>query len=288
MIERRISDGGDTVRELVYKLIYVFLSGLTEFLPVSSRPHQMLLEMLAGREMADPFVELSIHLGCLLALLFICKDRIRRLLRENRHEKISRRHKNRNVDRVAILDIRVLKTASVALLVGMFFLQKGERWVSSLWLISVTLVLNGFLLFLPRITAQGNKDSRHLGGLHALILGLGGALGVIPGFSRVGSTLTAGHISGADRDYVLNMAFLLCVPALIFLIVLDIIAVISGGAALSLLWLLAYLLMTALAFGTAYVGIFFMRYLSSRFGFALFSYYSWGMALFFFIFYLMV
>ncbi len=276
------------MRELLYQFVYVLLSGFTELLPVSARPHQMVFEMLTGTQMTDPMVTLSIHLGCLLALLFVCKARLQRLIREGRHERLSRRRKNRNIDRMAVLDGRVLKIAAVSMLLLSLFLWNGAKWVDSLWLIAIILVFNGLLLFLPRITARGNKDSRHLSSLDAVALGIGGGLGMIPGISRVGGTLTAGHIAGADRDLVLDMALILSIPMLICFMAVDLFTVITGHATLGFLMGLAYLTMTAIAFGTCYASILIMRYLSSRYGFTSFSYYSWGMALFFFIFYLMI
>ena len=106
-------------QDLLHKLIYALIAGLTAFLPVSSEPHQMLYSIMTGFEHNDVFLSLSIHLGSLVALLISCKARIKRLSHERRLSRISRKRRNRQPDIAALLDVQVLKTAAIPLLLSL-------------------------------------------------------------------------------------------------------------------------------------------------------------------------
>ena len=126
-------------------------------------------------------------------------------------------------------------------------------------------------------------------GFDSLLIGLCGGLGMLPGISRTGFATTAALIRGADRQQALNWSYLLSIPILIGLMILDIYGMITFGvASLSFSLFLQYLASAAVAFGGAYFAIHFMRFIAVNAGFVGFAYYSWGAALFSFIFYLTI
>lgn len=270
------------------KAFIALFSGFTEFFCVSSFPHLMLYEVLTGTSQTDPMLTLVIHLGAFLAAITACKKRIVYLIRADRQERNTRRRKNRHLDMTAILETRMLKTAMVPLLISVFFYRRAAAWVDGVAALSLTLLLNGIILFLPRILPRGNKDSRMMSPLDSLIMGIGGALAVIPGISRVGGLLTGSMARGTDQVHALEYSLLLSVPVLAVLLCFDIYAVICAKLTITLLWLLVWLIASAVAFGSAYLGILFMRFLSMRSGFHQLCYYSWGMALFSFVLYLLI
>lgn len=274
-------------QDLLHKLIYALIAGLTAFLPVSSEPHQMLYSIMTGFEHNDVFLSLSIHLGSLVALLISCKARIKRLSHERRLSRISRKRRNRQPDIAALLDVQVLKTAAIPLLLSLLLCRRAGEWISGVLLMTLTLLLNGVLLFIPRLLPQGDKDGRALSRLDSVLIGMGGGLGAVPGFSRLGGILWTGLARGVDRQYILDTGLLLCIPATIGLLILDIFAAAAAQAVLSGAVVLC-IATGALAFGGAMLGIALMRYLSVKAGFTGFSYYSIGLGLFSFILYLMI
>ena len=272
----------------LFKLILSLVSGFTAFLGVDTAPHQMLFAHFSGQGQLDPVMTLCLRFGALMALIVACWGRISRLLRERRIAlRLRRRHK-RQSDPVALLDLQLIKTAVIPLLISVLFYRRAGELVANILTLSLTLVLNGILLFIPRLISSGNKDGRSVSRLDAIIIGLGGALAVIPGFSPVGGMLTASAIRGLDRTYAMDIALLLCIPLLAALLIFDVFAVIAARAFVSLITGLVYLLFTAVSFGGAWLGILMMRYLSQKIGFAGFAYYSWGFALFTFILYLII
>lgn len=267
-------------------LLYGLISGLTEFLPVSSRAHQVLLRKLFGGEAAG-LTDLMAHLGMLTALLTCCRGQIAKLRREQRLARIPKRRRKRQPDQRVRLDGRIVRTALLPLLLGFVFYLKCAELGEKLYLLSIFCILNGVILFLPALLPHGNKDSRSMSALDGWLLGLGAAMAVVPGISRIGVTHSVATMRGADRQNGLNWALLLSIPALMVLAAFDCYSMFAANAlALSFPVLLKSILVWAASFGGAYTGIFILRFLSVNAGYSGFAYYSWGMALFTFILYL--
>lgn len=275
---------GNILRNLFVALI----SGFTEFFCVPAMPHRMLFETLTGTDQSAPQLSFAIHLGAFLALILGCKKRMLYLLRADRQERNTRRRRNRHLDMNAVLEIRMLKAAAVPVLLSFFLYHKALSLVNGVAVLSLTLLINGFIVFLPRILPRGNKDSRMMSPLDSLIMGLGGALSVIPGVSRISSLITAGALRGTDTSQTLEYAFLLSAPALVVLLGIDVFAMLSAHTVITAIMLLTMVLAAALACGGAYAAIMFMRFMSQKTGFYTFCYYSWGMALFSFVLYLLI
>lgn len=275
--------------DLLHKLIYALLSGFTELLPVSARPHQILYETMTGVPMTDSMVSFAVHFGVLVAVWISCKAYIQRLLRENRIQRTSRRRRRqRTTDRIALLDIQILKSAAIPLIISLFLYSTLRKTVSSLAPLAVTLTLNGLLLLLPDYSYRGNKDGRSFSRLDSILIGLGGALGAVPGFSHIGGIVSVGIMRGADRGYILNLGYVLSIPLLVGLAALDLYAVAQIKTALTAMSVFLYCIIAAVAFGGAYLSILLMRYLFTKMNNTSFCFYSFGMAMFTFILYLMI
>lgn len=271
------------LEKFFYHLIFAFVCGFTEFLGVDAAPHQLLLTYMSGQEI-DPILTVFVRLGVLAALVFACWPRIRHLLRERRMAAISRRFRNRQSDPAALLDMRLLKTAVIPLLISVLFYARVGELFTDLLPLALTLTVNGIILFVPRLLSSGNKDGRSVSRLDAVLIGCGGALAAIPGFSRMGGMLTAGTARGLDRNYALDTALLLSAPTLLFLLVFDFAALFAAKVAFSL----AYVLYGAVAFGSAWLAISLIRFFVGKYNFSGFAYYSWGVALFTFVLYLII
>lgn len=273
---------------LLHQFIYALFSGFTEFLGVSAPPHQMLYEKMFGFQHPNAMLTLCIRLGVLTAVFVCCNGQIRRLLRQRRLAARFRHRRNYQGDVTAILEMRLLKTAVVPLLISVLFYRRAGEWINKVQWLALTLALNGVFLFIPRLVSQGNKDCRSVSRLDGVLMGLGGALAAIPGFSRMGGILSAATARGVDRGYALDTVLLLSIPVLAGLLLFDIYAVLTAKLVLGLVAVLVYILLAAVAFVGAWLGIKLMRFLSVKVGFTGFSYYSWGLALFTFILYLMI
>lgn len=269
---------------LLENIIYGIVSGFTEFLPVSSHAHQILMQQMLGVE-HTPFRSALIRLAVLLALLTACRTVFSRLRKERALAKRSRR--NRIHELKGLYDIRLTRTAALPLLAGLLFsiatVSLGER----LLLLAVILIVNGIIIIVPEYMRQANKDASAMTGLDGILIGLAGAFSALPGISRIGAVLSAATARGADKSHALNWALILSMPAIALLTAIDVVNVfISGFAIASFAVLIGYIICAAFAYIGARLGIALIRYLTFKTGFTGFAYYSWGMALFVFIFYL--
>ena len=259
-------------------ILYGLITGIAEFLPIPARAHQQIFTHLAGTGSAAPLCDLMVHIALLLALytsggsIFTSLRRDRRTLRSPRH--IQGR-----------IITRLVKTAAVPMIVLLLFYPALGHIGDSFPALSVLLILNGMILFIPNFMLHGNKDARSMSVLDSLLIGFFGGLSVFSGISRVGAATSIAAARGADKQHAFHWALLLSFPALVVLIGFDLLNIISNG-------LSANFFLCILAAVGAYIGGYFsiklMRTALCRLDYSGFAYYSWGTALFTFILYLTV
>jgi undecaprenyl-diphosphatase len=270
-------------------LVYGLISGLTEFLPVSSAAHQALVLKLFGHNSSNCLVSLFVHCAVLLALYMDRHIHIQQLRREVRLAAVPKRRRKRQPDQGRIMEVRLLRNAVIPMLLGFLIYGYLRGLGSDLHRISLFLLLNGVVMFLPVMFASGNKDARNMAGFDSLLLGLCSVLGLIPGFSRVGVMISMALIRGVDKENALNWSLLLTIPAMICYGAMDLFALFTGGlVSFGIPSLLGCVLAAAAAFLGTRLAIRTMRSLVRTAGFSGFSYYCWGAALFSFIMYLSI
>ena len=272
---------------LIY-LLYGFIAGLGELLPVSFGAHGQLIELLTRFDSRQPALLLCIHSGCLLAILFSLRTRIGHIYRELRINALPPRKRKRQPDFVAVLDAKVFFTILIPVALGVGFSAVVYQRLAVLPWLSVSLLLGGILLYIPQYLPGANKDSRNLSRKDALILGTSAALGVIPGLSRMGTMISVGLMKGCDRKYILDMAMLTSLPFLLGMMIVDVILMIMVGGAISGMMIVYLLLAFCASFGGSWLAIVIMHFLSMKSNFVGFAYYNWGLAFFAFLVYLMI
>lgn len=273
---------------LVY-VFYGFISGLGELLPVSAGAHDYFLELMTRFDTQQPLLQLCIHAAALLAVCIVCRHRTAHIYRELQLASQPAGGRKRQPDMVAVLDGRVVLTLIIPAMLGVLLSTAARQRFDSLPSVVLMLTVNGIFIFVPHYLQGANRDSRHLSRLEAIFFGVCAAFSALPGISRLGALLSAGALRGCSRGYLLDIALLVMIPVLALMALLDLFALFAAGfAILSLLDLLYCMLAAVAAFGGAWLAIAAMRYLSVNMGYTTFSYYSWGLAAFGFILYLMI
>lgn len=176
------------------------IQGLTEFLPISSSGHLVIIPALLGREGPDLATSALLHIGTLIAVLvFFWRD----LLEVLRFTDEGKR----------LLRFLVIGTIPAAV-VGLTLRDPLDRLNEQPRLVAVALIGTGLVLLGSRFIKHGARRQEEAGMRTAVVMGLGQAVALIPGVSRSGSTITAGLLERYERQQAARLAFLLGIPAI--------------------------------------------------------------------------
>ena len=270
-------------------LIYGLIAGISDIFPISSQAHKLILLKVFGADSEPPVLRLMIHLAILGGLYYGCRNQIMRLIRQRRLASIPKRRRKRPVDMRSIMDIRLLKTMLIPVIVGLIVYFKTVTIGDSLMWVAIFLFVNGLVLFVPRLLPSGNKDSRSMSRVDALMMGLGGTAAALPGISSIGAATSVAMIRGTERTYALNMALLMHMAIVTGMLIYDFVALFAGDAGIiSFGILMGYFFAAICAFAGVTIGMRVMRTIAVHNGFEVFSYYCCGLSLFAFILYLSV
>ncbi len=266
-------------------IIYGFVSGLAEFLPLSDQAHQALLLRLFGMPAREPLRDLLVHLAALAAVVVGCWSVLQRLRRE---QGLSQRmHRSQHQQLRGVYELRLLKTASVPMALGLLLYAATRAWERNYLLLALFSILGGIFLYIPERLPQGNKDAKVMSALDAIFIGCGAAFSSLTGVSRTGTAFSVATARGAERQHAVNWVLLLSIPALAVLSLLDILGLFSASAdTLTFTAFLTYIASAAGAFIGGYIGILTFKSITARSGISVFAYYCWGFALFTVVLYL--
>ena len=187
------------------------LQGLTEFLPISSSAHLILLPLLLGWEDQGLAFDIAVHVGTLIAVVSYFRKDIRKLIVGWFTSIVNQQQTQES--RLAWMVI--IGTIPVGL-VGLFAGDLIEIYLRSPVIIALSTILFALLLWWSDVKGPRSKDEYAITIRAAVIIGLYQVLALIPGTSRSGVTMTAGLILGLTRQAAARFSFLLSVP-LIFL-----------------------------------------------------------------------
>jgi undecaprenyl-diphosphatase len=197
--------------DLLKAAVLGIVQGLTEFLPVSSTGHLVLLEKAFGLSqdrLGIPF-DASLHLGTLIAILAFFWVAILRMIGAWLAS-IRERQWNLNTDsRLAWLIAIGTIPAGV---IGFFFESTIEDKLRQPLTVAVMLVVFGGVLVLAELWGARRLRASQLGAGAALFVGLAQAIALIPGVSRSGITMSAGLFAKLEREQAAVFAFLLSAP----------------------------------------------------------------------------
>ena len=264
------------------------ISGFADMLPVSAQAHKAVFLKIFGAIGEPLLLRLAIHLAIFGALYFGCYTHIRRFVRQLRLARIPKKKRKRPLDSKTIAEFKVLRVMVIPIILSFFLYSKTEGWGNRLNLTAIFLLLNGAVLYLPRLMPTGNKDALSLSALDGLLMGLGGGLAVLPGVSSVGAMLSVASVCGSERQTALSLSYLAHLVLTLGLIVMDVLAIVNGSVVFSMSVLLCCLAAAAAAAVGTYFGMRLMRLLANHTGFGMFFLYSFGAGIFSFIIYLMV
>jgi undecaprenyl-diphosphatase len=178
-------------------LVLALVQGITEFLPISSSAHLILLSWLTGWPDQGVVVDIAAHFGTLLAVIWYFRQDLKAMFRPARR---------------SLLLALILASLPLAV-AGLLFHDVIETRLRSAWVIAFSSIAFGLLLWLAEWLHQPSE--RQVRPVHLLKMGLWQVLALIPGTSRSGITLTGGLFMGLSKKAAARASFLLAIPALL-------------------------------------------------------------------------
>jgi undecaprenyl-diphosphatase len=200
------------VETVVQALILGIVQGLTEFLPVSSSGHLIVVPYLLAWN--DPFINslafsVMLHIGTLVALLVYFRSDWLRLVPAGLAAVRDRSFHGEEDRRLAWI---LVASTIPAAIVGLLLSDVIEASFRSVGLVAVTLVVGGvILLFADRFGAK-SRGIEDVSFPIAIGIGAAQALALIPGISRSGISISAARMVGMDRESAARFAFLMATP----------------------------------------------------------------------------
>ena len=192
------------------------VQGLTEFIPISSSGHLVLVPAALGWDRPGLSFDVLLHAASLAALIVYFSGDLIDLIRGAFQGNAGSRRL------MWLLAIGTVPAGLAGLLLGDYFERSFEQpKPSALQLIATAVILVGaelILRFHQHRTASSGAQLREIDDLRtpdAVAIGVAQAISILPGISRSGSTIAAGLALGVDRDDAARFAFLLAIPALI-------------------------------------------------------------------------
>ena len=194
--------------DILHSIILGLLQGLTEFLPISSSAHLILLPKLLGWADQGLLYDIAAHFGSLLALLIYFRKDLSRMTAGW----VNSFSNGQNTEANMVWSL-IIATIPICL-AGLFFHRVVDLLREPL-IIAAATVLFGLLLW----WADGSgKRQRRLDDFRlrdAVVIGLFQILAMIPGTSRSGITITAGLMLGMEREAASRFSFLLAIPTIL-------------------------------------------------------------------------
>jgi len=190
------------------------VQGITEFLPISSSAHLILVPKLADWPDQGLLIDVAAHLGTLMAVILYCiKDLILMAVATLQH---FRRYSNKNVDNPHYQLVVKLVIATVPILLAGYFFNKflGDSF-RSIEIIGWATICFGLLLFFADKSNMTIREINHITFKGALLIGLFQILALIPGTSRAGITMTAARFQGVERRDAARFSLLLSIPVIV-------------------------------------------------------------------------
>ncbi|MEM7470477.1 MAG: undecaprenyl-diphosphate phosphatase [Pseudomonadota bacterium] len=196
---------------LFHLILVALIQGLTEFLPVSSSGHLILLPALTDLDDQGQMIDIAVHVGTLFAVILYFRADVR--VAANGVPRLMRGKVDTQGAWLAML--LVISTIPV-LLFGLFLKLSGlDAALRSVALIGWTMLIFGLVLYWTDQKGEVTKEARQWSMKDAFYMGLWQALALIPGTSRSGATISGARALGYAREDAAKLAMLMSIPTIL-------------------------------------------------------------------------
>lgn len=248
----------------IQSIILGIIQGITEWLPVSSSGHLVIVQQLFGIE-APLFYDILLHIGTLIVIFLVFWKDIFLILKSVFSFNFKSEH-----GRLALFIIAgSIPTAAI----GFIFHDTFASFFTNIRAVAMALIVTGFLLYF----SEKKEKNKKLTYFDSILIGIVQGIAIIPGISRSGSTISVGLLRGIKKEIAAKFSFLLSIPAIIGAAIFEGANVDFTGVNIAV-----YLVGILVSIIIGYLSIELLLKLISRKKFHYFAYYCWvaGLVLF--------
>ncbi len=252
--------------DLFQSIILGLLQGLTEFLPISSSGHLLIVPAILGWDDPGAAFTAVIQLGTEAAVLIYFRHDLWRIfttwIRSLREPELRQ-------DVNARMGWYLIAATIPISILGLAFSDQIETAARNLYLVGAMLIIFGIILGIADNYGSRKRDVENLSFRDGILIGFAQSLALIPGVSRSGATISAGLFLGLNRAAAARFSFLLAIPAVVLSGFYELSKILRGEEAVGVPFInVAVATLVAFAVGYAVIA-WFLRYLSNN-SFALF------------------
>lgn len=203
--------------EILKTAVLGIVQGLTEFLPVSSSGHLVIVEKLLGFRAPSIFFEVLVHLATILAVIIVFAKDLGRIA-SNSAKYVSKGFKTESdgmKNDVRLVFLVILASIPTAIM-GLLFKERIEDIFHTVKLVGGMLILTGLILIMSKVNQEKcHKGVKETSSLEAILIGIAQGFAIMPGISRSGITISLGMLQKLDRDFAAKFSFYLSIPAVL-------------------------------------------------------------------------
>jgi undecaprenyl-diphosphatase len=196
--------------EIWTAIVLALLQGLTEFLPISSSAHLILVPKILGWPDQGLAFDVAVHLGTLFAVLWYFRREVIDIVVATLSSLVGRAHESTD----ARLGWAIIIATVPVILAGFLLEDFVETRLRSPMVIAIATAFFGVLLWVADFRRNSVKDEHQITLFMAFLIGMAQVLALIPGTSRSGITITAGLALGLSRQTAARFSFLMSMPAI--------------------------------------------------------------------------
>ena len=205
-----------------------FIQGITEFLPISSSGHLVIIPRIFGWEEQSLFFDTTLHLATGLALVVSFWKDIVSIFKSFIKDVFKNKNSLNHYSSESLLGIKIIVACIPVGLIGYFFGDIIENNFRNILFVSIFLIFGSVLMFIAERRIKKTmivKDEISIG--KSFNVGLFQIFSLLPGVSRSGSTISGGMIFGLSREEATRFSFLLSIPVVLLAGVLKLVTSIS-------------------------------------------------------------
>jgi undecaprenyl-diphosphatase len=207
-------------------MILGIIQGLTEFLPISSSGHLVLGQQMFGMTEPELLLDISLHLGTLMAVCIVFFKEIREILwaliglphaLKQNGGLTNLLSGNEHYRLVLMILIGSIPTA----ILGLLFHSIADKIFNSIAIVGGMLLVTGTFLWMTRNVALKGRQIQKMNAKDAFWVGIAQGMAILPGISRSGATISTSLFLGIDRELAGRYSFLLSIPAIVGAMMLE-------------------------------------------------------------------